>query len=102
MVAPPESRSLEATSFGLVEDQFVDASLRLICYEEVDGRRFKYLAHTNGKKFNKGSNSIRSISLQSRKAPADVGFSFSLSVSVHRYTYLFLFIFNAPVFLSLN
>ncbi|KAI3497568.1 hypothetical protein L1887_40286 [Cichorium endivia] len=82
VVAPPESRSLEATSFGLVEDQFVDASLRLICYEEVDGRRFKYLAHNDGKKFNKGSNSIRAVSLQSRKAPADELISFIRSYVV--------------------
>ena len=93
VVAPPESKSLEATSFGLVEDQFVDASLRLICYEEVDGRRFKYLAPSHGAKFNKGSNSIRVVTLQSRKAPADVSFSFSLSTLVE----LFFFIFNVLV-----
>ncbi|KAL4580543.1 hypothetical protein LXL04_016741 [Taraxacum kok-saghyz] len=82
VVAPPESKSLEATSFGLVEDQFVDASLRLICYEEVDGRRFKYLAPSHGAKFNKGSNSIRAVSLQSRKAPADEFISFIRSYVV--------------------
>ncbi|KAL4575588.1 hypothetical protein LXL04_022436 [Taraxacum kok-saghyz] len=82
VVAPPESKSLEATSFGLVEDQFVDASLRLTCYEEVDGRKFKYLAPSHGVKFNKGSNSIRVVTLQSRKAPADEFISFIRSYVV--------------------
>ncbi|XP_076927512.1 protein root UVB sensitive 6-like [Bidens hawaiensis] len=70
---PPseQTRSPNATSYGLIEEQFVDASLRLICYEEIDGRRFKYVAHNDGSKFRKGSNSIRAVSLQSHRAPAD-------------------------------
>lgn len=72
----PPSEETRSQSYGLIEEQFVDASLRLICYEEIDGRRFKYVAQNDGSKFRKGSNSIRAVSLQSRRAPADVGLLF--------------------------
>nr|GEV65887.1 hypothetical protein [Tanacetum cinerariifolium] len=63
-----------------VEDEFVDASLRLICYEEVDGRRFKYLR--NGSTSSSSSSSIRAVSLQSRQAPVDELVSFIRSYVV--------------------
>ncbi|KAM0016352.1 putative Root UVB sensitive family [Helianthus debilis subsp. tardiflorus] len=83
-VLPPSEtvRSPDAASFGLIEEQFVDASLRLICYEEIDGRRFKYLAQKEGSKLRKGSNSIRAVSLQSRRAPVDELVSFIRSYVV--------------------
>ncbi|GJY21337.1 protein root UVB sensitive 6 [Tanacetum coccineum] len=55
------------------DDEFVDASLRLICYEEVDGRRFKYL---------RNASFIRAVSLQSRQAPVDELVSFIRSYVV--------------------
>ncbi|KAL3843632.1 hypothetical protein ACJIZ3_001035 [Penstemon smallii] len=63
---------------GLVEPQILHSSLRLICCEEIDGRRWKYFAEDNdsvgrssiGSKQLK-NNSIRVVSLQSPKAPVD-------------------------------
>ncbi|XP_068648267.1 protein root UVB sensitive 6-like [Aristolochia californica] len=50
--------------FGLVEDDFVDSSLRVLCCEVVDGRRWKYVAEREsggGGRFRKGS--IRALGL---------------------------------------
>ncbi|CAA0824794.1 Protein root UVB sensitive 6 [Striga hermonthica] len=63
---------------GLVKDQFLDSSLRLICCEEVDGRRWQYLAEnsyndgikSSGAKQSK-KNSIRAVSLQTPQAPIE-------------------------------
>lgn len=72
-----ELRSYER-SMGLLNDQFVDSSLRLICFEEIDGQRWKYMAESKGsKQFKKGS--IRAVSLQSPKAPVEVILSSSTS-----------------------
>lgn len=62
----------DARSFGLVErPQFVESSLRLICAEEIDGRRWNYVAEKDGAgKFKR--NSFRAVSLQSPQAPAEV------------------------------
>lgn len=66
----PESKNLR---LGLVEDEFIDSSLRLICCEEIDGRRWKYVAENDSfGDFKKGS--IRSVSLQNPLAPVDVCF----------------------------
>ncbi|KAH9750308.1 protein root UVB sensitive 6 [Citrus sinensis] len=66
-----QSESAETTAFRLVEDQFVDSSLRLICSEDIDGRRWNYVAERDRSgKFKR--NSIRAISLQSPQAPAEV------------------------------
>ncbi|GFY89267.1 root UVB sensitive protein [Actinidia rufa] len=56
-------------NLGLVEKQFVDSSLSLIYFEEIDGRRWKYLAENEGssKRFKKGS--IRAVCLQTPQAP---------------------------------
>lgn len=63
----------EEVKFGLVQDEFVDSSLRLICCEEIDGRRWKYLAENDGSgQFKNGS--IRAVGLQSPQAPIDVSF----------------------------
>ncbi|KAM7473717.1 hypothetical protein LguiB_020960 [Lonicera macranthoides] len=43
-------------SYGLVEERFVDSSSSLVCYEEIDGQRWKYLAQNSDfKQFKKGS-----------------------------------------------
>lgn len=67
-----------AANLGLVEEQFVGSSLRLICCEEMDGRRWKYFAENGGgggggaskKQFKNGS--IRAVSLHSPQAPVEV------------------------------
>ena len=64
----PESKNLR---LGLVEDEFIDSSLRLICCEEIDGRRWKYIAE-NDSFGNIKKGSIRSVSLQTPLAPVDV------------------------------
>lgn len=76
--APQESPLLQDSSFGgLVEDQFLNSSLRLICCEEIDGRRWQYFADdckvgggSAGSKHLK-KNSIRAVSLQTPLSPAD-------------------------------
>lgn len=74
---PPVERDRfrgDVASFGLVEDQFVNYSLKLICREEVDGRRWEYFADVgDSKQFKKSS--IRAVSLHSRQSPVDVSFS---------------------------
>lgn len=72
----PSEDVIRSNEVKRLEDQFVDASLRLICYEEVDGRRFKYLR--NGPT----STSIRAVNLQSRQAPLDELVSFIRSYVV--------------------
>lgn len=82
--APPPSTAPEIgglrsgdESYGLVEERFVDSSSSLVCYEEIDGRRWKYLAENNdSKQFKKGS--IRAVSLQNPQTPVDVSFFFSM------------------------
>lgn len=65
--APPSQPPVEVS----LQEQFVDTSLRLICSEEIDGRRWNYFAQDVGSvKFKKGS--IRAVSLQSPKPPLDV------------------------------
>ncbi|KAI3448382.1 hypothetical protein Pfo_005047 [Paulownia fortunei] len=75
-VASPERPLLQGSSFsGLVEDQFVDSSLRLICCEEIDGRRWKYFAANDGVRDNGSKqlkrSSILAVSLQTPQAPVD-------------------------------
>lgn len=83
LVASAGGSLLQDSSFGggRVEDQFLDSSLRLICCEEIDGRRWKYYAENvgvraNGSKALKRS-SIRAVSLQTPQAPVDVSTSSS-------------------------
>ncbi|KAM7470236.1 hypothetical protein LguiA_008419 [Lonicera macranthoides] len=68
-------------SYGLVEERFVDSSSSLVCYEEIDGRRWKYLAQNSDfKQFKKGS--IRAVSLQNPQTPVDELVSFIRSYVV--------------------
>ncbi|XP_051145703.1 protein root UVB sensitive 6-like isoform X2 [Andrographis paniculata] len=99
--APPctteakERPALQDSSFGgAVADQFLDSSLRLICCEEIDGRRWNYFAHDDGdgnrgfKQLKKSSskqlkrNSIRAVSLQAPRAPSEELISFIRSYVV--------------------
>ncbi|KAL7119735.1 hypothetical protein ACP275_02G080300 [Erythranthe tilingii] len=77
-VADQERISLRDSNFGgLVEDQFLNSSLKLICCEEIDGRRWQYFADNEISVRSGGSkqlkkNSIRAVSLQSPQAPIDL------------------------------
>lgn len=69
------------SNLGIMEEQFVDSSLRLICCEEIDGRMWKYYAGSGGSKRMK-SGSIRAVSLQTPQAPAEELMSFIRSYVV--------------------
>ncbi|XP_058214977.1 protein root UVB sensitive 6 [Rhododendron vialii] len=78
-------RPSAAANLGLIDEQFVGSSLRLICCEEVDGRRWEYFAENGGgrggsKQFKNGS--IRSVSLHSPQAPVEELMSFIRSYVV--------------------
>ncbi|XP_050210535.1 protein root UVB sensitive 6 [Mercurialis annua] len=82
--ADPPSSGVSVSSRKLrigLEDEFVESSLRLICCEEIDGRKWKYVAENDGfGKFKK--NSFRSVSLQSPQAPVEELMSFVRSYVV--------------------
>ncbi|XAR56247.1 hypothetical protein NMG60_11036651 [Bertholletia excelsa] len=88
--APPSPSSVaaeghglrtEAANLGLVEEQFVGSTLRLICCEEIDGRRWNYFAENSGsKQFGQGS--IRAVGLQTPQAPVEELVSFVRSYVV--------------------
>ncbi|KAG6425230.1 hypothetical protein SASPL_115657 [Salvia splendens] len=75
--APQELPLLKDSSFGgLADDQFLNSSLRLICCEEIDGRRWQYFADDNVGARSVAlkplkNNSIRSVCLQTPLSPAD-------------------------------
>ncbi|KAL3729222.1 hypothetical protein ACJRO7_026339 [Eucalyptus globulus] len=83
-VAAEASRELAAAvGVGLAGEQFVGSSLRLICCEEIDGRRWQYVAEDEGSapgRFRKGS--FRAVGLQSPQSPADEFMSFVRSYVV--------------------
>ncbi|KAF2320309.1 hypothetical protein GH714_027069 [Hevea brasiliensis] len=58
-----------------MEDEFIDSSSRLICCEEIDGRRWKYVAENDGFGCYK-KNSIRAVSLHTPQAPVEEMISF--------------------------
>lgn len=68
----PESRSLNRRRLGLVEEEYVNSSLRLICCEEIDGRRWNYVAEKDALSGNFKKNSIRALTLHSPQAPVEV------------------------------
>lgn len=76
------SSSVEVKKYGLVEEEFVNSSLRVICREEIDGRRWQYVTENDntGSKFKKGS--VRAVSLQTPLSPADEFMSFIRSYVV--------------------
>ncbi|XP_057977842.1 protein root UVB sensitive 6 isoform X2 [Malania oleifera] len=91
--APPSSPSLSSspasgvaesrrdTNLGLLQDDFVDSSLRLICCEEIDGRRWKYVVD-NGAPGCSSKGSLRAISLHTPLTPVDELMSFIQSYVV--------------------
>ncbi|KAE8731849.1 Protein root UVB sensitive 6 [Hibiscus syriacus] len=71
-----ENRRME-----LVGDEFRDSSLKLICYEEIDGRRWKYVAERDSFG-NFKSNSMRALTLHTPQTPLDELMSFVRSYVV--------------------
>ncbi|XP_040949746.1 protein root UVB sensitive 6 isoform X1 [Gossypium hirsutum] len=71
----------ENRRMGLVGDEFRDSSLKLICCEEIDGRRWKYVAEKDSFG-NFKNNSIRTVSLHTPQAPLDELMSFIRSYVV--------------------
>lgn len=70
--APPAIASApDARNVGIVDKQFVDASLRLICCEEINGRRWNYVVD-NGANGRGRNGSLRAICSQTPEAPVDV------------------------------
>lgn len=60
---------------------FESAGLRWICCEEIDGRRWKYVAETDSSgRFKK--NSFRPLSLQTPQAPLDVSRAFLIPILI--------------------
>lgn len=57
---------------ALPDSHFLHSTLRLICCEEIDGRRWKYVAESDGSGKFKRSSTVRAISLQSPQSPFDV------------------------------
>ncbi|KAJ6928241.1 protein root UVB sensitive 6 [Populus alba x Populus x berolinensis] len=55
---------------ALLEDEFLGSTLRLICCEEIDGRRWKYVAERDASGLFK-KNSIRAVGLQTPQAPVE-------------------------------
>ncbi|GMI89845.1 ROOT UV-B SENSITIVE 6 [Hibiscus trionum] len=71
----------ENRRMGLVGDEFRDSSLKLICCEEIDGRRWKYVAERDSFG-NFKNNSMRALTLHSPQAPLDELMSFVRSYVV--------------------
>ncbi|XP_010533233.1 PREDICTED: protein root UVB sensitive 6-like [Tarenaya hassleriana] len=64
-----------------LEKEFVNSSLRLVCCEEIDGRRWKYVAERDcSGRFKR--NSVRAICLESPQTPIDEVMSFVRSYVV--------------------
>ncbi|CAN1330819.1 Protein root UVB sensitive 6 [Linum perenne] len=82
--APTPSDSLappSAMNIGLLENEFLHSSLSLICCEDIDGRRWKYVAENDGLgRFKK--NSIRAVCLHAPPAPVEELVSFIRSYVV--------------------
>ncbi|GLU06057.1 hypothetical protein SLE2022_231210 [Rubroshorea leprosula] len=76
-LAPPHS-----PNFSVLEDQFLHSSFRLICCEEIDGRRWQYVAERDAPGLALKNNSIRALSLQSPQPPVDQLMSFVRSYVV--------------------
>ncbi|KNA16637.1 hypothetical protein SOVF_086450 [Spinacia oleracea] len=82
-IPPTVPAALESKNLrlGLVEEEYIDSNLRLICCEEIDGRRWKNVAENDSfGNFKKGS--IRSVSLQTPLSPTDELVSFIRSYVV--------------------
>ena len=96
---PPVETTSDPSSVSLVEsecrrrigsvavggEEFIDSSLRLICCEEIDGRRWKFVAENDGSGGFK-KNSFRALSLHSPQAPLDVSLFFYSQLNFVNYT----------------
>lgn len=57
----------------------LESSVRFICSEELDGRRWKYVADTDASgRFKKNSFRPLTLQMQTPKAPLDVSYNFFL------------------------
>ncbi|CBI29631.3 hypothetical protein AAG906_014822 [Vitis piasezkii] len=74
--------SPEARNLGIVDEQFVDASLRLICCEEINGRRWNYVVDNEGGNGQGRNGSLRAVCSQTPQAPVDELMSFIRSYVV--------------------
>ncbi|KAJ9687744.1 hypothetical protein PVL29_016280 [Vitis rotundifolia] len=74
--------SPEARNVGIVDEQFVDASLRLICCEEINGRRWNYVVDNEGGNGRGRNGSLRAVCSQNPQAPVDEMMSFIRSYVV--------------------
>lgn len=60
--------SRQELRFGVADEGFVGSSLRVLCCEQIDGRRWKYVAETEGSGRMRKS-SIKTIGLHAPQAP---------------------------------
>ncbi|KAJ8445810.1 hypothetical protein Cgig2_027891 [Carnegiea gigantea] len=67
-VPPLESKNLR---LGLVEEELIDSNLRLLCCEEIDGRRWRHLAENDAASGRFKNGSIHSVCLQIPQAPIE-------------------------------
>ncbi|CAL5380025.1 unnamed protein product [Camellia sinensis] len=81
LASSSSSSSSPPANLGFVEEQFVDSTFRLICCEEMDGRRWNYFAD-NGPSNQFNMPSIRAVSLQTPQAPVQELVSFIRSYVV--------------------
>eukprot|EP00268_Persea_americana_P006820 TRINITY_DN1245_c0_g1_i4.p1 TRINITY_DN1245_c0_g1~~TRINITY_DN1245_c0_g1_i4.p1 ORF type:complete len:116 (+),score=12.46 TRINITY_DN1245_c0_g1_i4:222-569(+) len=58
-------------NLGIVDEGFLDSSLRVLCCEEINGRRWKYVVEKEGSGRLRKS-SIRAIGLQAPDTPMQV------------------------------
>ncbi|XP_058097527.1 protein root UVB sensitive 6-like isoform X3 [Magnolia sinica] len=79
LIAAASCGERPGVKFGLVEADFLDSSLSVLCCEEIDGRRWKYVAARDGSGgFRKSS--IRAIELHSPEAPFNHFFGGAMGV----------------------
>ncbi|KAH0897069.1 hypothetical protein HID58_046637, partial [Brassica napus] len=69
LAAPPDDLLPQALPDS---SQFLRSTLRLICCEEIDGRRWKYVAESDGSGKFKRNSVVRAVSLESPRTPFDV------------------------------
>lgn len=75
LASPPDDddhHPLPLPPQSLPDSHFLHSTLRLICCEEIDGRRWKYVAESDGTSGKFKRNSVRAISLESPQSPFDV------------------------------
>ncbi|KAI3956024.1 hypothetical protein MKW92_018933 [Papaver armeniacum] len=58
------SEKESSSNYVVVEDELVNSSLRVICREQINGRRWKYVAETDGSSGRFKKASLRSFSLE--------------------------------------